>query len=180
MADSAPTSMGAYASKIVWGSNGEPVAPGSPDDSPFFDLRIRVVLAEGATAPEFKSAAAAGMDLCACENVALEPGVPTKVNTGVAMELPFMLYGQVAGRSSVAAKGIATFPGVIDSDYRGEIKVLLTNHTGAPHLVAAGDRIAQLLVLPIARPMVDVVQELSVTVRGEGGFGSTDDAAGAP
>ena len=65
MADSAPAAMGAYASKIVWGSNGEPVAPGSPDDSPFFDLRIRVVLSEGATAPEFKSAAAAGMDLCA-------------------------------------------------------------------------------------------------------------------
>jgi len=175
--------MGAYTSKIVWGENGarvERISPSEPDDSPFSDLRIRISLAEGATAPEFKSAAAAGMDLCSNEDVALDPGVPTKINTGVAMELPWMFYGQVAGRSSVAAKGIATFPGVIDSDYRGDIRVLLTNHTEARQLVARGDRVAQLLVLPVARPALDVVPELSVTVRGEGGFGSTDDAAGAP
>ena len=95
----------------------------------FADIVIPIALADGAAAPEFKSAAAAGMDLCALEGIQLEYGIPTKIDTGVSMALPFLLYGQIAGRSSMAAKGIATFPGVIDSDYRGSIKVLLTNQS---------------------------------------------------
>ena len=144
--------------------------------SPFADIVIPIALADGAAAPEFKSAAAAGMDLCALEGIQLEYGIPTKIDTGVSMALPFLLYGQIAGRSSMAAKGIATFPGVIDSDYRGSIKVLLTNQSPDKRLytIEAGERIAQLLVLPVARPMLDVVAKLETTARGEGGFGSTN------
>ena len=168
--------MGNYAGKIVFGAADDEDVPTACPPSPFSDLVIPIPPAEGAVAPEFKTAAAAGMDLCAIEDVQLEHGIPTKIETGVSMALPFLLYGQVQGRSSMAANGINTFPGVIDSDYRGSIKVLLTNNDPEKklHVIKAGERIAQLLVLPVARPMLDVVPKLETTVRGEGGFGSTN------
>ena len=169
--------MGNYTGKIIWGvsDDGEDVPMASPP-SPFSDLVIPITLEDGAVQPEFKTSAAAGMDLCAIQDVQLEYGIPTKVETGVSMALPFLLYGQVQGRSSMAVKGISTFPGVIDSDYRGSIKILLTNQSPDKRLysIAAGDRIAQLLVLPVARPMLDVVPKLEMTARGDGGFGSTN------
>ena len=168
--------MGSYGSKIVFGASEDDEVPTACPPSPFSDLVIPITLAEGAVAPEFKTAAAAGMDLCAIEDVLLQPGIPTKIETGVSMALPFLLYGQIQGRSSMAMKGIATFNGVIDSDFRGTIKVLLTNQApeAKPYAVSAGERVAQLLVLPVARPMLDVVPKLETTARGEGGFGSTN------
>lgn len=168
--------MGNYTGKIIWGVSDDEDVPMACPPSPFSDLVIPITLAEGAVAPEFKTTAAAGMDLCAIQDVQLEYGIPTKIETGVSMALPFLLYGQIQGRSSMAAAGIATFCGVIDSDYRGSIKVLLTNQSPDKQLysIAAGERVAQLLVLPVARPMVDVVPKLEMTARGEGGFGSTN------
>ena len=168
--------MGSYGSKIVWGVSDDEDVPMASPPSPFSDLIIPITLEEGAVKPEFKTAAAAGMDLCAIQDVQLEYGIPTKIETGVSMALPFLLYGQIQGRSSMAAEGIATFPGVIDSDFRGSIKVLLTNQAPDRRLysISAGDRIAQLLVLPVARPVLDVVPKLEMTARGEGGFGSTN------
>ena len=168
--------MGNYATKIVLGAPDDDDVPMASPPSPFSDLVIPIALQDGAVAPEFKTTAAAGMDLCALEDVLLVPGYPTKIETGVSMALPFLLYGQVQGRSSMAAKGISTFPGVIDADYRGSIKVLLTNNApeNKPYAISAGERIAQLLVLPVARPMLDVVPKLETTARGEGGFGSTN------
>jgi dUTP pyrophosphatase len=107
-------------------------------------------------------------------NLVLEPNVPTKVDTGVCIALPWLCYGQIQGRSSVAAKNVDAFPGVIDADYRGRIQVLLTNRGSEPYAVARGDRVAQLLVLPVARPVLERVDSLVPTARGDGGFGSTD------
>jgi len=168
--------MGNYATKIVLGAPDDDDVPMASPPSPFSDLVIPITLEDGAVAPEFKTSAAAGMDLCAMEDVLLQPGIPTKIETGVSMALPFLLYGQIQGRSSMAAKGINTFPGVIDSDYRGSIKILLTNQSpeAKPYAVSSGERVAQLLVLPVARPVLDMVPKLEMTVRGEGGFGSTN------
>jgi dUTP pyrophosphatase len=167
--------MGNYTSKIVWGEGGEAaVVPTSSPPSPFVDLVIPVTLEDGAAIPEFKTAAAAGMDLSSSVNLVLEPNVPTKVDTGVCIALPWLCYGQIQGRSSVAAKNVDAFPGVIDADYRGRIQVLLTNRGSEPYAVARGDRVAQLLVLPVARPVLERVDSLVPTARGDGGFGSTD------
>ena len=147
------------------------------------DMPVQVnLVGENATLPVFATDLAAGSDLHASEDAVLMPGVPTKVETGVRIALPGYLYGTIAGRSSYNAKGILTAPGVIDCDYRGTIKVLMTNNNGrdshdAIH-IKAGDRIAQLIVMPVIRPeYVVTTDELPSTARGEGGFGSTGTGA---
>jgi dUTP pyrophosphatase len=116
------------------------------------------------------------MDLRADEPFALAPGERRVVPTGLALELPPGHEGQVRPRSGLAARhGIALVnaPGTIDSDYRGEVQVVLVNLGQAPVAFARGDRIAQLVIAPFVRATLEVVDDLSATGRGSGGFGST-------
>ncbi len=119
----------------------------------------------------------AGYDLHALEPAWLGPGERTMVRTGIAVELPPGHAALVLPRSGLAARhGIALVnaPGLIDASYRGEVKVLLLNtDREAPFQIAAGDRIAQLVVVAVAAPEVAELDELATTGRGDGGFGST-------
>lgn len=142
-----------------------------------------------AVLPTYQTDGAAGMDLCAIEDTELtpyqvagsyliHPAVPKLISTGIALAIPPGYEGQIRPRSGLAAKhGITVLnsPGTIDADYRGEIKVLLINLGSEPVMIKHGDRIAQLVIAPVARAaLVDVGdRELSNTVRGVGGFGST-------
>ena len=118
----------------------------------------------------------AGHDLAASETTHIAPGVVTLVPTGVAVAIPEGHVGLLAARSSLAVKKAMTLAngvGVIDSDYRGEIKIPIIPLDGCHNLIQAGQKIAQLIILPIALPTVEVVAELPESVRGLGGFGST-------
>lgn len=128
--------------------------------------------------PEYKTADAAGLDLCAAENKEVWPGRSEKIRTGLKIELPRDYFALVTPRSGLAVQHgitILNTPGTIDADYRGELHVILHN-TGRETLpVFPGMRIAQLVVLPRPRVELFIVddKDLSETVRGEGGFGST-------
>jgi dUTP pyrophosphatase len=119
----------------------------------------------------------AGYDLIAVEAAALAPGERAMVATGIAVEIPPGHAGLVLPRSGLAAKhgiSVVNAPGLIDSGYRGEVKVLLLNTDRAePFAVAPGDRIAQLVLVRVETPEVEEVDELGSTARGEGGFGSS-------
>lgn len=119
----------------------------------------------------------AGLDLCSVEQLFIWPGERKVISTGICIEISTGFYGQVAPRSGLAVKhGIMTMAGVIDADYRGEIKVVLYNSNAdeqAKFEVSPGDRIAQLILLAVADFPIEVVTELSDTVRADGGFGST-------
>ena len=118
----------------------------------------------------------AGLDLAASETTHIAPGVVTLVPTGVAVAIPEGHVGILAARSSLAVKKSMTLAngvGVIDSDYRGEIKIPIIPLDGCHNLIQAGQKIAQLIILPIALPTVEVVAELPDSERGHGAFGST-------
>jgi len=123
--------------------------------------------------PDHATEGAAGADLRAAQAVTLAPGARAAVPTGISLEIPPGHVGLVWPRSGLAVRhGIDTLAGVIDSDYRGEVKVVLVNHGTEPVAIAAGDRIAQLLVQPVARVRFTRAA-LAPTDRGAGGFGST-------
>ena len=130
-------------------------------------------------APHFATPGSAAMDLCACldGDVTLKAGARQVLPTGIAIALPSADYvALICARSGLASKhGItmANGVGVIDSDYRGEVIVGLYNHTDEPFVVEPGDRIAQLVLLPVHTPEIAECTELGETSRGEGGFGST-------
>ena len=135
-------------------------------------------LRSGAKAPVYGSEGAAGADLCAClENpVTIAPGETAFLPTGLAIAVPHGYAGLVYARSGLACKrGLAPANkvGVIDADYRGEVTVALHNHGLEPQEIQPGDRIAQLLITPVAMPSFQIVEELEETDRGAGGFGST-------
>lgn len=135
-------------------------------------------LREGALLPTYGSAEAAGADLYACvaEPVTIAPGETAFLPTGIALEVPRGCAGLVYARSGLACKrGLAPANkvGVIDSDYRGEITVVLHNHGNAAQTIENGERIAQLLITPVLQPAYEEAQSLSDTVRNLGGFGST-------
>lgn len=137
-------------------------------------------LTETAIPPKKGSAGAAGFDLCADIRapISIQPGQVVAVPTGIAIELGANYYARIAERSGLAAKhSISVRAGVIDSDYRGEIKVLLHNlkldASAMPFTVNPGDRIAQMIIYEIPAVELVEVQELSDTARGAGGFGST-------
>lgn len=133
-------------------------------------------LREGAKLPVYGSAFAAGADLCAAESAEIPAGETRFVRTGIALELPAGTVGLIYARSGLACKqdlAPANKVGVIDCDYRGEIIVALHNHGGECRTVSAGDRVAQLVVAPYYVAEFGEAEELSQTVRGEGGFGST-------
>lgn len=116
----------------------------------------------------------AGLDLCALEGAVIGAGERGVVGTGIAIAVPPGHVGLIMDRSGLAAKrGITNLGGVIDAGYRGEWKVIMLNTSDASYEVAAGERIAQILVVPIALPDVCEVSELDDTMRGDGHFGST-------
>ena len=138
--------------------------------------RVDVLLAAD-RAPEYAHPGDAGADLVATDDVVLAPGARATVGTGVAIALPDGYVGLVVPRSGLAARHgitIVNSPGTIDAGYRGEIRVTLLNtDSESSYTVAVGDRIAQLLVLPVSRARFVPVEKLPGTARGEGGFGST-------
>ena len=146
------------------------------------ELKIKVVspkIGREFPLPQYKTAGAAAMDLCACteEDVTLAPGQRMGIPTGIAIALPSADYvALVYARSGLGVKhGVApaNCVGVIDSDYRGEISVGLVNLSGEDYTIRPGDRIAQLMVVPVVRPELVRVDALDETERGAGGFGST-------
>jgi dUTP pyrophosphatase len=115
----------------------------------------------------------AGLDLYSLDDTLLPPGQGKVVKTGIALALPLRHVGMIADRSSLAKKGIKTAGGIIDAGYRGEIQVVLWNLSGDPIQLKRGERIAQLLIIPIATPKVHEVIGLDDTSRGTKGFGSS-------
>ena len=133
---------------------------------------------EGLELPAYVTDGAAGMDVQAAEELVLAPGARHGVATGLALAIPPGFELQVRPRSGLALKHgitVPNSPGTIDSDYRGELLVILINHGDAPFSVRRGDRIAQLVLAPVVRASWLKVDELDETARGEGGFGSTGD-----
>lgn len=125
--------------------------------------------------PTRGSALAAGLDLCAIEDVHVQPKQRAVARTGLAVAIPPGFYGRVAPRSGLAVKqGLDVLAGVIDSDYRGEICCVLYNTGDEPITLPAGSRICQLILEQIITPEATWVDDLDLTARGAGGFGSTD------
>ena len=141
-------------------------------------IKIKCIKEEGATIPLYKTAGAAGADLCAkvSQPLTIKAGKFAMVPTGLFFEIPEGYEVQVRPRSGLAAKNGVTVlntPGTIDSDYRGEIKVILVNLSDTDFVINNGDRIAQMIVAPVTQAEFIVSDKLSETERGTGGFGST-------
>lgn len=154
----------------------------APDASPAL-LVLRLPHGEGLDLPAYETPGSAGMDLRAAvpEDAPLQiaPGGRCAVPTGLVMEIPQGFEGQVRPRSGLALKsGITCLntPGTIDSDYRGEVKVILANLGAEPFAVTRGMRIAQLVIAPVVQARIVMQDSLSETARGAGGFGSTGTA----
>lgn len=137
---------------------------------------LRLPHGHGLPLPAYATAGAAGMDVVAAEDVELPPGGRHAVATGFAMAVPDGYEVQVRPRSGLALRhGVTCLntPGTVDSDYRGEVKVILANLGQEPFRVARGERIAQLVPSPVTRAELAEMEELDATARGAGGFGST-------
>lgn len=144
--------------------------------SQMIDLKIKK-LSENAVIPSYGSASAAGADLYSAEEeIVIKPGETKLVHTGLAMEIPEGYVGLIYARSGIATKrGLAPANkvGVIDSDYRGEIMVSIYNHSSETQTIAAGERVAQIVITPYLTVNFVESEELDDTLRGSGGFGST-------
>ena len=141
-------------------------------------IDIKCVASQGAVVPEYKTAGAAGADICALlsEPVSINKGERAMIPTGLFFAIPHGYSFQVRPRSGLAAKNGVTVlntPGTIDSDYRGEVKVILINLGSEDFEVKNGDRIVQIVVSPVTIGSFERVSELDETERGSGGFGST-------
>ena len=133
-------------------------------------------LCSDAIVPTYGTEFSAGADLYSVCDATIMPGETAFLGTGIATAIPEGLVGLIYARSGMACKrnlAPANKVGVIDSDYRGEIKVALHNHGTTPQTVSKGERIAQLVIAPYLRAEYEVVEDLDETVRGAGGFGST-------
>ncbi|MDK2846956.1 MAG: dUTP pyrophosphatase [Desulfuromonadales bacterium] len=131
-----------------------------------------------AVLPAYMSQHAAGMDLFACpdEEMIVKPGCRAIVPTGIAIAIPVGYEGQVRPRSGLAIhRGVTLVntPGTIDSDYRGELGIIIINHGNEDFIVTAGDRIAQLVIAPVQKAILEQVEQLDATERNDGGFGHT-------
>ena len=139
--------------------------------------RVKVVLDPEALLPVRQTSGSVGYDLHSTENNMIEPFSRKLISTGLRVNIPRGMYGRIAPRSSLAWKhSVDVGAGVIDNDYRGEVKVLLINTGKNPYEVKKGDRIAQLIFENCSTPKLEVVseEELDITDRGTGGFGSTN------
>lgn len=142
-----------------------------------YDINVKK-LDERAVLPSYGSEFAAGADIYACLDapVTIEPGETVMIHTGIAMEIPVGYAGMIYARSGLASKkGLAPANkvGVVDADYRGEFMVAMHNHSSAAQTIEPQERIAQLVITPYITGCFHVVDELSDTARGAGGFGST-------
>jgi len=151
----------------------------SPPDLPTIGI-VRLPHGEGLDLPSYETAGAAGMDLRAAvpddRPIILLPGRRVLVPTGMVVEIPHGFEGQVRPRSGLALKhGITCLntPGTIDSDYRGELKVILVNHGDEEFSVTRGMRIAQMVIAPVVQARIEERTHAAETARGAGGFGST-------
>lgn len=139
-------------------------------------IEIPITISERGFAPEYASEGAAGMDLRCAEDLELAPGERMVAPTGLRIAIPTGFEGQVRARSGLALRlglGVANGPGTIDSDYRGEVGVILINFSSDVVRLKRGERIAQLVICPVERVTLQLVDSLDDTQRGEGGFGST-------
>lgn len=141
-------------------------------------IEVKLVAQEGAVVPSYKTAGAAGADVCAflSEPVTIAPGSFAMIPTGLFFEIPQGYEIQVRPRSGLAAKNgitVLNTPGTIDSDYRGELKIILINLGSSAFVVNNGERIAQIIVSPVTVADFKITDSLSDTERGEKGFGST-------
>jgi len=141
-------------------------------------VNIKCIAGKGAVIPEYKTSGAAGADLCALLDspLTIRPGKIAKVPTGLFFEIPEGYEVQVRPRSGLAAKyglTVLNTPGTIDSDYRGEIIVILINLGESDFTINSGDRIAQMIIAPVTQASFSIVEKLSDTERGSGAFGST-------
>lgn len=130
----------------------------------------------GLPLPVYATTGAAGMDVVSAEDVVIAPGARHAVATGLALAIPADYEIQVRPRSGLALKHgitVPNTPGTIDSDYRGELKVILINLGAESFTIARGDRVAQLVLAPVVQAAWNEVEELDATERGAGGFGST-------
>lgn len=151
--------------------------PSAEHPLPAITIRLkRLPHGAGLPLPAYATAGAAGMDVVAAEELDLLPGQRHAVATGFAMAIPDGYEVQVRPRSGLALKHgitVPNTPGTIDSDYRGELKVIMINHGDAAFPIRRGDRIAQLIAAPVQRAEFAEVDDLDKTQRGAGGFGST-------
>ncbi|MBP5406254.1 dUTP diphosphatase [bacterium] len=139
-------------------------------------IAVKFKLTGGTALPEYKTEGAAGADICSNEDCIINPNSWKLVSTGIFPEIPENFEIQVRSRSGLAAKNgifVLNSPGTVDSDYRGEIKVILANMSDKVFKVKKGDRIAQLVVAPVCQADFETVSEISATERSSGGFGST-------
>ena len=137
---------------------------------------MRLPHGEGLDLPAYATAGAAGMDVIAAEDVTIAPGGRHAVATGLALAIPDGYEVQVRPRSGLALKhgiSLPNSPGTIDSDYRGELKIIVINHGSEEFVFRRGDRVAQLVLAPVTRAAWVEVSSLDETARGAGGFGST-------
>jgi len=135
-----------------------------------FDKKIKL--------PSYKTSGSSGMDLIAYtkNKIIIPPGKTAMIPTGIAVAIPKNYEIQIRPRSGLAAKksiSVINTPGTVDSDYRGEIKIILINLSKKRFIIKSGDRVAQMILCPIAKGILKVVKNLPKTVRGKSGFGST-------
>jgi len=135
-------------------------------------------LSKEATLPKYETEGSSGLDLAACvdKNIEIKPGKSEIIPTGLAVSIPQNFEIQIRPRSGLAAKSqisVLNTPGTIDSDYRGELKVILINLSGKSFIVEKGLRIAQMVLCPVIKAKFKEVESLEDTKRGSGGFGST-------
>ena len=128
--------------------------------------------------PKYKTSGSSGMDLMAFieDPIKIKPGTSALIPTGISIAFPEEFEIQIRPRSGLAAKqsiGVLNTPGTVDSDYRGELKVIIFNHGGNEFIVNCNDRIAQMILTPVLKIEFEEVNELPETIRGSGGFGST-------
>ncbi|MDR1333252.1 MAG: dUTP diphosphatase [Holosporales bacterium] len=132
----------------------------------------------GAIVPKYGTDFSAGLDMSACtdHDIAVAPGCTATIMTGIALEIPEGYFGMLCPRSGIAAKFGVTLlnsPGIIDSDYRGEVRAILINHSRTPFIVSHGMRVAQLIICPFKMAALEESENISESVRGNRGFGST-------
>ena len=140
------------------------------------NLKVRMVCNDPDLMPIYATPGAAGMDLCCAQDAYIFPDQVTVIPTGISLEIPDGYEAQVRPRSGLAAREAVTVlnsPGTIDSDYRGEVKVIVFKHGPKSLILKKGERIAQIVFAPVAKAELIVVKSLDETERGDNGFGST-------
>lgn len=139
------------------------------------DIKVKL-LSPGARVPAKAHPGDAGWDIYASEAAEVGPGETRIIKTGIALEIPEGWYGQIKSRSGLGAKGLIVTAGVVDSGYRGEVGVVVVNGNKGPagsFSFKPGDKIAQMIFLPVPHVEINITEELGGSVRGQGGFGST-------